>query len=77
MPLDDHYLKELKKTRIADIKNSAKTGAGGSSRAAMFLKEFTDKLPYIHLDIANIDHCSGTGEPTAPLLKTLYFYLNK
>lgn len=77
MPMDEYYLKALKKTRVADIKNSAKTGAGGSNRAAMFLKEFTGGLPYVHLDIANIDHCESTGEPTAPLLKTLYFYLFK
>ncbi|XP_032746500.1 probable cytosol aminopeptidase [Rattus rattus] len=76
MPLDDYYLKALKKTKVADIANSAKTGAGGSNRAAMFLKEFTNKLPYIHLDIANIDHCDKTGEPTAPLFKTIYFYMS-
>lgn len=75
MPLDDYYLKALKRTRVADLKNSARTGAGGSNRAAMFLKEFTNKTPYIHLDIANIDHCESTGEPRAPLLRTLYFYL--
>ncbi|WP_216083491.1 M17 family metallopeptidase [Candidatus Mycoplasma haematohominis] len=75
MPMDDYYLKALQKTKVADIKNSAKTGMGGSNRAAMFLKEFTNNIPFIHLDIASIDHCENTGEPRAPLLKTLYFYL--
>lgn len=75
MPMDDYYLKALQKTKVADLKNSVKTGMGGSNRAARFLKEFTNNTPYIHLDIANIDHCENTGEPKAPLLKTLYFYL--
>ncbi|HVP44316.1 MAG TPA: leucyl aminopeptidase [Terriglobales bacterium] len=50
MPVDDEY-KELIRSGIADIKN---TGGrwGGAISAAMFLKEFVDDTPWIHLDIA-------------------------
>lgn len=77
MPFDDYYLQALKKTRVADIKNSARTGAGGASRAACFLKEFTSAIPYIHLDIANIAHGEGDAVGYAPMIRTLYYYLFK
>jgi leucyl aminopeptidase len=50
MPLDDEYREQIK-SGIADIKN---TGGrwGGAVTAAMFLKEFVDDTPWIHLDIA-------------------------
>lgn len=77
MPLDDYYLKALKNSRVADLKNSAATGAGGASRAACFLKEFVDNTPYVHLDIANIAHGEGNSIAQSPLLKTLFYYLLK
>jgi len=50
MPLDDEY-KEQIRSNIADIMN---TGGrwGGAITAAMFLKEFAEDTPWIHLDIA-------------------------
>ncbi len=50
MPVDTEY-SELIKSDIADIKN---TGGrwGGAVSAAMFLKEFVEDTPWIHLDIA-------------------------
>jgi leucyl aminopeptidase len=50
LPLDDEY-KEQMKSNIADIMN---TGGrwGGAVTAAMFLKEFAEETPWIHLDIA-------------------------
>lgn len=75
MPLDDYYLKSLKSSRVADIKNSAKTGAGGASRAACFLKEFSSSESFVHLDIANVAHSENGTVSRAPLLRTLYFYL--
>ncbi|HET7348433.1 MAG TPA: leucyl aminopeptidase, partial [Acidobacteriaceae bacterium] len=52
MPVEDDY-RELIKSQIADIKN---TGGryGGAITAAMFLKEFVEDTPWIHLDIAGI-----------------------
>jgi leucyl aminopeptidase len=50
LPVDAEY-QELIKSDIADIKN---TGGrwGGAITAAMFLKEFVEETPWIHLDIA-------------------------
>jgi len=50
LPVDAEY-QELIKSEIADIKN---TGGrwGGAVSAAMFLKEFVEDTPWIHLDIA-------------------------
>jgi leucyl aminopeptidase len=50
LPLDDEYKEQIRST-IADIMN---TGGrwGGAITAAMFLKEFAEDTPWIHLDIA-------------------------
>jgi leucyl aminopeptidase len=50
LPLDPEYL-EMIRSSIADIMN---TGGryGGAITAAMFLKEFVEDTPWIHLDIA-------------------------
>ena len=50
MPLDDEY-KEQIRSNIADIVNSGGRW-GGAITAAMFLKEFAEETPWIHLDIA-------------------------
>ncbi|MGE5207392.1 MAG: aminopeptidase, partial [Chlamydiota bacterium] len=50
LPLDEEY-KEQIRSGIADIMN---TGGrwGGAVTAAMFLREFAEQTPWIHLDIA-------------------------
>jgi leucyl aminopeptidase len=50
LPLDQEYLDQIR-SNIADIMN---TGGrwGGASTAAVFLKEFAEETPWIHLDIA-------------------------
>ena len=50
MPLDDEY-KEIIRSNIADIVNSGGR-YGGAITAAMFLKEFAEDVPWLHLDIA-------------------------
>ncbi len=50
LPLDDEY-KEQIRSSIADIVNSGGRW-GGAVSAAMFLKEFAEETPWIHLDIA-------------------------
>jgi leucyl aminopeptidase len=50
LPLDDEY-REIIKSNIADIVNSGGRW-GGAVTAAMFLKEFAEDTPWIHLDIA-------------------------
>ncbi len=50
MPLDEEYKDQLKSI-IADLPNVG-TRWGGAVTAAMFLKEFADPTPWVHLDIA-------------------------
>jgi len=70
MPLDDEYDEALK-SNFADMGNVGGR-AGGSITAAMFLKRFTAKYRWAHLDIAGTAWKSGaakgaTGRPV-PLL---------
>jgi len=50
LPLDEEY-KESIRSNIADIVNSGGRW-GGAITAAMFLKEFSEDTPWLHLDIA-------------------------
>jgi leucyl aminopeptidase len=66
MPLDDDY-KDYLKSAFADLANVGGRW-GGAVTAAMFLKEFAEDTPWVHLDIA------GTGwiddeKPKSPLAK--------
>jgi leucyl aminopeptidase len=70
MPLDDEYDEGLK-SNFADMANIGGR-AGGAITAAMFLKRFTAKYPWAHLDIAGTAWKGGaakgaTGRPV-PLL---------
>ena len=62
MPIDEEY-KEALKSDFADLHNIGGR-PGGSVTAAMFLKDFVNDLPWVHLDIA------GTAwlEETKPYL---------
>jgi leucyl aminopeptidase len=50
MPLDAEYMEQLRSS-IADMMNVGGRW-GGAVTAAMFLKEFVEETPWIHLDIA-------------------------
>jgi leucyl aminopeptidase len=50
LPMWDDY-KELIKSDVADIKNSGGRPAG-TITAALFLKEFAEEYPWVHLDVA-------------------------
>ena len=50
MPVFDDY-KELFKSEIADFANTGGR-AGGAITGALFIKEFTGDLPWVHMDIA-------------------------
>jgi leucyl aminopeptidase len=52
LPLDDEYRESIR-SNIADIVNSGGR-YGGAVTAAMFLKEFAEDTPWIHLDIAGV-----------------------
>jgi len=76
MPLWDEY-RELIKSEVADIKNSGGRAAGAVT-AAMFLKEFTESYPWIHLDVAGTAYSEldlgtipkgPTGVPTGTFIE--------
>lgn len=50
LPMNDEY-KELNKSDVADIKNTGGRNAGAIT-AALFLSEFVESTPWVHLDIA-------------------------
>ena len=50
LPMWDDF-KELIKSDVADVKNSGGRPAG-TITAALFLKEFADEYPWVHLDVA-------------------------
>ncbi len=50
MPIDEEYMDQLK-SPFADLPNIG-TRWGGAITAAMFLKQFADPTPWVHLDIA-------------------------
>jgi leucyl aminopeptidase len=51
LPCTDDYKDQIK-SQIADIMNTGGSRWGGAISAAMFLKEFAEDTPWIHLDIA-------------------------
>ena len=53
LPCTDDYKEDIKSS-IADIMNTGKGRWGGAITAAMFLKEFAEDTPWIHLDIAGV-----------------------
>jgi len=50
MPVAEEY-KEWNKSDIADVRNGG-SRYGGAIAAALFLAEFVDKTPWVHIDIA-------------------------
>ena len=53
LPLFEEY-KDALKSDVADLKNAGSRGEAGSSCAAMFLQEFVEGKPWVHLDIAGV-----------------------
>ena len=81
LPTDARY-REWINSDVADIKNTGAAG-GGTITAAMFLQEFVEEHPWIHLDIAatacvdpavrDYEYRGGTGVA----IRTLYELINK
>ncbi len=76
LPHNEEYV-ELNKSDFADIKNTGGRGAG-TITAGLFLREFVNETPWVHLDIAGTSHLTSpmgylpkgaTGVP----VKTLYY----
>jgi leucyl aminopeptidase len=53
LPMFEEYREQIR-SDVADIKNSGGRKAG-SITAAMFLREFVDKTPWAHIDMAGVD----------------------
>ncbi len=78
LPMDDDY-KEMIKSDIADIKNSAGRYAG-TITAAWFLRHFAEDTPWVHLDIAgtaweNERKPYMSKGPTGVAIRTLINYV--
>ncbi|QKT05653.1 M17 family metallopeptidase [Mycoplasma sp. OR1901] len=69
MPLHEDYNKGNKGSKVADLANWSKTVRPDSSQAAMFLKEFTKGIDFIHCDVAGT--ADRSGEPQGELISTL------
>jgi leucyl aminopeptidase len=76
LPTFEEY-KEQNKSDVADLKNTGGKN-GGAITAALFVGEFAEKTPWVHLDIAGtalLDSAKGyyikgaTGVPTRTLIK--------
>lgn len=63
MPTHEDF-KELNKSPVADVKNVAGR-EGGAITAALFLEEFAEETPWVHLDIAATSQ-SETERPDQP-----------
>jgi leucyl aminopeptidase len=79
LPLPPRLLDQLK-SEIADLKNTGERW-GGALTAGLFLKEFVDATPWVHVDLAGpastdkeLGHVSkgGTGFGVATILQFLY-----
>jgi leucyl aminopeptidase len=75
LPTFEEY-KEQNKSDVADLKNTGGKN-GGAITAALFVGEFAEKTPWVHLDIAGtalLDSAKGyyikgaTGVPTRTLI---------
>jgi leucyl aminopeptidase len=60
LPLHEGY-RPLIASPVADLSNAAKKRQASSIYAAMFLREFTDGLPWCHVDIAGTGMVNGAG----------------
>lgn len=62
LPLYDEY-RDLIKSDVADMKNSAGSRTSGVGVSAAFLKEFAEGYPWAHLDIAGVAFLDGPKAP--------------
>jgi len=70
MPLPSQYEK-LIESHVADMKNVGPR-PGGSITAALFIKKFTNGVPWAHIDMATTAWKTGSTVPTIPSGATGY-----
>ncbi|MCS4536779.1 M17 family metallopeptidase [Mycoplasma sp. CSL7475-4] len=69
MPLHEDFHEPNTASIVADLNNYNNDETSDHNTAAMFLKEFTNNVPYIHCDIAGT--ADRKGKPMGALLDTL------
>lgn len=80
LPMFDEYKKQ-NKSDVADVKNTGGRNAG-SITAALFLAEFSEKTPWVHLDIAGTARAASTdgytpkGSSGVPVRTLVQFVLD-
>ena len=85
LPFHQYFSDSLKNSLLADLINCVEKPNGSSISAACFLKEFTNGIDFIHLDIAGTCEFKTRGKsyPIPILVNTLFefikenFYENK
>ncbi|MDF9627421.1 M17 family metallopeptidase [Mesomycoplasma ovipneumoniae] len=73
MPLHLDFAQNIRDSKVADLKNTDFSGKAGSSSAAMFIAEFVEDKPFLHLDIAATAFVRNL--PTGVMVKTLVEYI--
>ncbi|AWX42617.1 Cytosol aminopeptidase [Metamycoplasma cloacale] len=61
MPMHEAFHKPNKSSKVADLNNYSTSELSDCNTAAMFLKEFTNNVDYIHCDIAGTADGKGMG----------------
>ncbi|MBN4089359.1 M17 family metallopeptidase [Mycoplasma enhydrae] len=61
LPLHENFHKTNKDSLVADLKNYNSAAKADSNAAAMFLKEFTNDVDFIHCDVAGTADKKGMG----------------
>jgi leucyl aminopeptidase len=67
MPIPPDAVERVRGSKIADVAQHDWTRWGGGLMAAAFLREFTDELPWAHLDIAGPGFNSGSTNGYLPV----------
>ena len=62
LPLPEEYRKQLD-SEVADLKNVTGNRGAGALTAGLFLREFVDGTPWVHLDIAGPGWADDSPEP--------------
>ncbi|MEA4115381.1 M17 family metallopeptidase [Mycoplasma sp. 744] len=73
MPFHEDFHEGNKSSLVADLINYSNTVKSDANAAAMFLKEFTKDIPFIHCDIAGTADING--KPQGVLIDTLVDFL--
>ncbi|MDK2819250.1 MAG: leucyl aminopeptidase family protein [Mycoplasmataceae bacterium] len=75
MPLDEEYIENVSKNKLADTSSCSTTEYSDCNIAASWLNSFADKKDYIHIDIAGTADLKEKGQ--SPMLKTVVEFIKK